>query len=130
MPLTRNRWKITKTRIRGTIFMTVAAMISFHLFGYPMVRKMLGYSSWGIPTVEARLRHPIARKDGRRHYLRVRLTETDAGLEAELTGDQGSGILMSMVAADGLAVTPENVDHLDAGSVVTVLLFGPRAERP
>jgi len=101
----------------------VAAMISFSLFGRPAVRKMLGYTSWDIPSVEARLREAISRKDGRRHYLRVRLMETDAGLEADLTGDQGSGILMSMVAADGLAVIPEDRDHLEAGTTVQVLLF-------
>ena len=101
----------------------VAAMISFMLFGRPAVRKMLGYTSWDIPAVEARLREAISRKDGRRHYLRVRLMETDEGLEAELTGDQGSGILMSMVAADGLAVIPEDRHHLEAGTTVQVLLF-------
>jgi molybdopterin molybdotransferase len=74
--------------------------------------------------VQARLRDAISRKDGRRHYLRVVLHEGGEGLEAELTGDQGSGILMSMVAADGLAVIPEDCDHLAAGSLVQVLLFG------
>jgi len=38
-----------------------------------------------------------------------------------LTGDQGSGILLSMVKADGLAIIPENVDHLPAGSPVKVM---------
>ena len=106
----------------------VAAMISFLLFGKPAVRKMLGYATWGIPTVEARLRDAISRKDGRCHYLRVRLVETDAGLEAELTGDQGSGILMSMVDADGLAVIPEDCDHLEKGSPVQVLLLSKSCE--
>ena len=101
----------------------VAAMISFWLFGRPAIRKMLGYATWDPPTVQARLRDAISRKDGRRHYLRVVLHEAGDGLEAELTGDQGSGILMSMVAADGLAVIPEDCDHLPAGSVVKVLLF-------
>ena len=101
----------------------VAAMISLELFGRPAIRKMLGYRSWEWPAVTARLRDPIRRKDGRRHYLRVRLVNTPTGREAVLTGEQGSGILTSLVAADGLAVIPENCDHLDAGSAVTVLLF-------
>jgi molybdopterin molybdotransferase len=73
--------------------------------------------------VSARLREPIARKDGRRHYLRVRLRETDTGYEATLTGDQGSGILSSLVQADGLAVIPEAADHLPAGAEVEVILL-------
>jgi molybdopterin molybdotransferase len=101
----------------------VAAMISFFLFGRPAVRKMLGYTSWKARRVEARLREGVGRKDNRRHHLRVKLYRTPDGLEADLTGEQGSGILMSMVAADGLAVIPEESEELPAGSTVEVLLF-------
>jgi molybdopterin molybdotransferase len=101
----------------------VAAMISTELFGRPALLKMQGFTDWSRPTVRARLTHPIARKDGRRHYLRVRLQETEAGYEAALTGDQGSGILNSLVQADGLAVIPEDRDHLPAGAEVEVVLL-------
>ena len=104
----------------------VASMISFGLFGRPAVLKMMGHTDWRWPSVRARLRDAIRRKDGRRHYLRVSLEPTPDGLEAVLTGDQGSGILTSMVQADGLAVIPEESDHLPAGSEVEVLLFGGR----
>lgn len=103
----------------------VSAMIAFLLFGRPAIRKMLGYRTWDYATVQAHLREAISRKDGRRHYLRVRLHPTADGWEASLTGDQGSGILSSMVQADGLAVIPEDCDHLAQGSLVTVLLFPP-----
>ncbi|NLE77013.1 MAG: molybdopterin molybdenumtransferase MoeA, partial [Chloroflexi bacterium] len=43
--------------------------------------------------------------------------------EARLTGDQGSGILLSMVQAHGLAVIPEEARSLPAGSRVQVLLW-------
>ncbi len=101
----------------------VAAMLSLELFGRPAVHKMLGYRTWEWPAVTARLREPVRRKDGRRHYLRVRLFDTPEGREAALTGDQGSGILTSLVLADGLAVIPEDCDHLEAGSLVQVLLL-------
>jgi molybdopterin molybdotransferase len=99
----------------------VAAMISTELFGRPALLKMQGFTDWSRPMVQARLAQPVARKDGRRHYLRVRLQETDAGYAATLTGDQGSGILKSLVEADGLAIIPETVDHLSAGAEVAVL---------
>jgi molybdopterin molybdotransferase len=101
----------------------VAAMISTELFARPALLKMQGFADWSRPTVKARLTQPIARKDGRRHYLRVRLRETESGYEAALTGDQGSGILSSLVQADGLAVIPEDVDHLDVGAEVAVILL-------
>ena len=101
----------------------VAAMVSTELFARPALLKMQGFTDWSRPTVHARLSRPIQRKDGRRHYLRVRLRETDEGYEATLTGDQGSGILNSLVQADGLAVIPEEAEHLPAGAEVEVMLL-------
>ena len=101
----------------------VAAMISTELFGRPALLKMQGFTDWSRPRVAARLTQPIARKDGRRHYLRVRLRETEVGYEVTLTGDQGSGILNSLVQADGLAVIPEEADHLPAGAEVAVIVL-------
>ncbi len=102
----------------------VAAMISTELFARPALLKMQGFSDWSRPRLTARLRQPIARKDGRRHFLRVRLQRTPTGYEATLTGDQGSGILYSLVQADGLAVIPEETDHLQAGAEVQVISLG------
>ena len=99
----------------------VSAMVATELFVRPAVLKMQGFTEWPWPELRARLTDPIVRKDGRRHYLRVRLRETPGGWEATLTGDQGSGILSSLVQADGLAVIPEDVDHLPAGAEVRVL---------
>ena len=105
----------------------VAAMISTRLYARPALLKMQGFRDWSEPVVRARLTEPIERKDGRRHYLRVCLDGTDEGCGAELmatlTGDQGSGILNSLVEADGLAVIPEQARHLPAGSEVEVVLL-------
>jgi molybdopterin molybdotransferase len=101
----------------------VAAMISTALFGRPALRKMQCFGNWTLPRVRATLAQPITRKDGRRHYLRVQLWESRTGREATLTGDQGSGILNSLVQADGLAIIPETVDHLPAGAEVEVILL-------
>jgi molybdopterin molybdotransferase len=101
----------------------VAAMISTELYARPALLKMQGFADWSRPTVQARLTQPIERKDGRRHYLRVTLQETGQGCQATLTGNQGSGILRSLVQADGLAVIPEDVCRLPASSVVEVILL-------
>jgi molybdopterin molybdotransferase len=99
----------------------VAAMISTELYTRPALLKMQGFTDLSRPTVRARLTQPIERKDGRRHYLRVTLHETGEDYEATLTGDQGSGILQSLVQADGLAVISEDARHLPAGSEVEVI---------
>lgn len=101
----------------------VAAMLSFYLFGRPAVAKMRGLRDWAPPSVAAVLADSIERKDGRRHYLRVRLEAGASQPVARLTGDQGSGILSSLVAGHGVAVIPETCTHLEAGTVVQVLLL-------
>jgi molybdopterin molybdotransferase len=101
----------------------VAAMLNTELYVRPPLLKMQGFTDWSLPTVSARLSEAVARKDGRRHYLRVHLRETEAGYEAVLTGDQGSGILNSLVIADGLAVIPEETRQLPQGATVQVILL-------
>ncbi len=101
----------------------VSAMVSFELFARPAILTMLGVRDVHTPTTEAVLDQAIPRKDGRRHYVRVRLERRADGLHAVLTGDQGSGILNSMVQSDGLAIIPEAWDHVPAGARVQVLLF-------
>lgn len=101
----------------------VSAMIAFELFARPAILKMLGKTRLDKPTMEATLLDETRRKDNRRHYLRVLLEERDGEYLARLTGDQGSGILLSMVRAQGLAIIPEDVDHLPAGARVQVMML-------
>ncbi len=101
----------------------VSAMVSFELFARPAILKMLGKTNLQKPTVEAILADPIPRKDGRRHYLRVQVTREDGQYVARLTGEQGSGILLSMVRAQGLAIIPEEARSLPAGSKVQVMML-------
>jgi len=101
----------------------VSAMVSFELFARPAILKMLGKTRLDKPTVEATLLDEVRRKDDRRHYLRVVVEEREGKYFARLAGDQGSGILLSMVQAQGLAVIPEDADHLPAGVRVQVMML-------
>jgi len=83
----------------------VSAMVTFELFVRPALLKMAGRVRLTRPRLRARALAPIPNPGSRRGYLRVHLETTDeGGLGARLTGEQGSAILRSMVAADGLAV--------------------------
>jgi len=101
----------------------VSAMVSFELFARPAILKMLGKTKLTKPTIEATLLGGVTRKDNRRHFLRVVLEERDGEYFARLTGDQGSGILLSMVQGQGLAIIPEDVDHLPVGARVQVMML-------
>ena len=85
--------------------------------------EMLGLTDLDKPTVDAILVEAIASKDERRHYVRVRVDREEDQYKASPTGGQGSGILNSMVKANGFAIIPEDWTHAPAGSRVKVMLF-------
>jgi molybdopterin molybdotransferase len=99
----------------------VSAMVSFELFVRAAIRKMSGFSDHNIPMIEVILDDPIPSKDERRHYVRVYINQYDGVYHARLTGDQGSGILNSMVVANGLAIIPENMSSTEAGIRVNAM---------
>jgi molybdopterin molybdotransferase len=76
------------------------------------------------PRVEATLMDEIKQKDERRHFLRVQLVWEEGEYHAYLTGAQGSGILSSMLNANGLAIIPEDWDHAPAGARVEAIPLG------
>jgi molybdopterin molybdotransferase len=101
----------------------VSVMVSFEMFVRPAILKMLGVTEWERPVVEATLMDAIPHKDERRHYLRVRVEQHEGEYRAYLTGGQGSGILSSMVKANGLAIIPADWDHVPAGAQVRVVML-------
>ena len=102
----------------------VSAMVTFELFVRPALLKMGGSTRLDRPRVTARALAPIDNPGRRRGYLRVALTPDGGGYGARLTGDQSSGILKSMVEADGLAVVPGDTT-IKAGDAVEVILLRP-----
>ncbi|MDP7602617.1 MAG: molybdopterin molybdenumtransferase MoeA, partial [Alphaproteobacteria bacterium] len=64
------------------------------------------------------------KKSERREYLRARLARlADGSLVVRPFEPSGSGILRSMVEADGLVELPEEMSELQAGSTVDFLPF-------
>lgn len=101
----------------------VSVMVSFEVFARPAILTMLGITELDKPTVEAILLDEVKYKDDRRHFLRVYVEEKNGEHYAHLTGEQGSGILSSMVRANGLAIIPETWDHVLAGARVQVMML-------
>jgi molybdopterin molybdotransferase len=101
----------------------VSSMTTFERFARPAILKMLGKTDFTRPTVLAAIDRDIANDDGRRVYARVHVSRTADGWQASLTGPQGSGILTSMSAANGLAIVPEDCPLARAGDKVNVQLL-------
>lgn len=102
----------------------VSAMVTFELFVRPALLTMAGRRVVHRPRLRVPALDVIANPGSRRGYLRVHLLPHDAGWGARLTGNQGSGILRSMVLADGLAVVPGDTT-VKPGQMVEVMLLRP-----
>jgi molybdopterin molybdotransferase len=101
----------------------VAVMVVFEEFVRPAILKMMGYPPLRNPIIQARLKEELRQKPGRRHYVRVKVWREGDHYIASSTGDQGSGILKSMVLAQGLAIIPEDCSLIKAGEEVIVKLL-------
>ena len=105
----------------------VSTMVTFELFVRPAIRKMCGHALPFRRGVLATMAEPVTLRPKLQHFLRGVLSDGPAGLEARLTGPQGSGILTSMVKANALLVIPEGQFETPAGSaVVAIQLDDPR----
>jgi molybdopterin molybdotransferase len=100
----------------------VSAMVTFQLFARPALAALQGASP-DAARATAVLAHPVARNPRRDEAVRVRLRQSDDGLVAETTGEQGSHMLTSMLGADGLALIHHGDGELAAGERVEVELL-------
>ncbi len=90
-------------------------MVSFEQFVRPSILKMSGHKNLFRPTLKAILREDISKKAGLVHFIRCLLIPEGGKIFASTTGDQGSGILSSMVKAQGLVVLPREQTLARAG---------------
>jgi len=101
----------------------VSSMVSFEQFVRPSLLKMMGYRQIFRPVIEAILKEDIHKEPGRRHFVRAFVIFERDHYFVTITGAQGSGILRSMVKANGLVVIPEDREIVRAGEKVKVQLL-------
>lgn len=101
----------------------VSSMISFEQFVRPSLLKMMGCRRIFRPLVEAILKEEIKKIVGRRYFVRGFVSLEKDQYVVTTTGEQGSGILRSMVKANGLIVIPEDREIARAGEKVKVQLL-------
>jgi molybdopterin molybdotransferase len=103
----------------------VAAMIGFYVFVRPLIAQMLGSTYELEPMVRAKVTRRIASNVGIRSFVRVKVSNIDGEYIAEPVRTTGSGILSSMIYANGLLVIPEDIEGIDENQEADIILFRP-----
>ena len=105
----------------------VAVMVTFLAFVRPALLRMMGCheaASAPPPLLRARTTSPLRKKPGRTEYQRGFVSTVPGALpEVSVAGNQGSGVLSSMVEANGLVVLHHDQGSVAAGDEVDVMMF-------
>jgi molybdopterin molybdotransferase len=100
----------------------VSAFVGAELFVRPLLKKMVGRTSWSKPYVTVKVLEAIE-SDGRESYLRAIIRNEHGGWVASLAGHQGSGNLRSLVQANALLLVPSGVKSLPIGAEARAYLL-------
>ncbi len=102
----------------------VAVMVTFLAFVRPALLRMMGSTRTAPPLLRATSTEAIRKKPGRTEYQRGTVTTgPDGSLQVRTTGNQGSGVLSSMVQANGLIVLHHHQGNVAVGDAVDVMVF-------
>jgi len=105
----------------------VAALISFNVFVKPIAAKMLGTPAGYVKgqVVRAKVTRKVASPTGLRTFLRVIVMKENDKYVAQPIRIAGSGIISSLVEANGIVVIPEWKEGLEKDEEVEVELLRP-----
>ena len=102
----------------------VAVMVTFLAFVKPALLQMMGGLPSTTPYLRAKSAVALRKKPGRTEYQRGFVcTLPDGTLQVEAAGNQGSGVLRSMVEANGLIILHHHQSSIAAGDEVDVMMF-------
>jgi len=103
-----------------------AVSICFELFIRPVLHRLSGlkdrWPQFSCRTVRARITKNIASSPGREEHVRVMLEEREGGLWAVPVLGK-SGLITTLVRAEGTIVIPLHINGIEAGETVEVRLF-------
>lgn len=100
-----------------------SAMVVFQLLGFPYIRKLTGRSNYMLPEIQVTLKEDFRKASPARRFLRGRLIYERDRIYMESTGDQGNGILHSMIGCDVLAEIPAGSGPVSAESTLKAYLL-------
>ncbi|HEX3940332.1 MAG TPA: gephyrin-like molybdotransferase Glp [Acidobacteriaceae bacterium] len=115
-------------KLRGPYFFglpgnPVSTIVTFLLFGAPMLRALAGESESGPHFGSARLSHEVQVRPGLTRFLPARVESDLRGARIRRIAWQGSGDLTAAAQANSFLVVPEASDRLADGDIVSALML-------
>jgi molybdopterin molybdotransferase len=103
----------------------VSTLLTYEEFVRPALLKMMGHHTVLRTLYTATLTEPIKKKTGRLQILRVNVRIDQKGeMLVSSAGDQNTGILRTLVDAQGIALLPADRDFFASGEKIEIHLLG------
>jgi molybdopterin molybdotransferase len=103
----------------------VSALVTFELFGKPVIRRLRGEQAIFPLPVPVIVDESIELQAPLTHFLRCVVRPGDDGeLHARITGSQSSALLTSMTIATGLLIVPHDRPRVGIGARLYAFLAG------
>lgn len=113
--------RTANARVLGLPGNPASAMVTFAVFGLPLLRAMQGDARPIAPVVSARLANAQKRSPDRLELARVTLDVVDGAFVARTHTNQSSGAATSLADSNALAMLPPGESPLAAGALVDVV---------
>jgi molybdopterin molybdotransferase len=101
----------------------VSAVVGLELLVRPAVRKMQSMSEVHRPMVRGKLAQGFRQSPGRKQFVPARSDEVNGCWESRWVGHHGSADLFSLSRANSLFVVEAEVEALNAGAEVDIVLL-------
>jgi molybdopterin molybdotransferase len=113
--------------VQGTPFIglpgnPVAVFVTFAHVARALIARLAGESFEAPTPVLVRSGFAYNKKEGRREYVRARLSSA-GGMVAQKHPREGAGVITSLTESDGLVELPEAVTRVEPGDLVGFLPF-------
>lgn len=112
-----------RTIVLGLPGNPASAMVTFALFGMPLLRALQGDANPVPKLHRAKMTRAHAHDPGRLELARASVTHGPEGLSVTTFGNQASGASTTMAQADAIVFIPEDATGVSAGAEVDVLLL-------
>lgn len=108
----------SSARVLGLPGNPASAMVTFAMFGAPLLRALQGDVSPHALRLPVRIAKARRRSADRLELVRAVLDVNDGALRAHAADNQSSGAATSLASSDGLALVPAGAGALEAGTLV------------